>query len=289
MTSPLDSRPTFRRGSQSSNIDYIFASHSLHSQSSDPSIDFIEQSWTDHALLSISLKMCSSTQGPGLWLQQTAKSFGRRHVQWRAQQLRLLQRKRNRILREQRNHGMLPLLLEIIERQIGALQQEITANNILRAGRHWRENGETSAGYLKKTISTRASSRYIPSLLATPESEATSNLSEMQNIAKEFYKNLYTCDPVSLSHTEALLNHIPEQNRLAPQMSDLLTTPFSFDDILQASTRSPHSSSPGSDGLPYEALSFLFRFEPLQSLVLDVYNQALESAIFPAIIGAPFP
>ncbi|KAG1317208.1 hypothetical protein G6F62_013027 [Rhizopus arrhizus] len=222
-------------------------------------------------------------------VQQTAKSFGRRHVQWRAQQLRLLQRKRNRIIREQRNHGMLPLLLEIIERQIGALQQEITANNILRAGRHWRENGETSAGYLKKTISTRASSRYIPSLLATPESEATSNLSEMQNIAKEFYKNLYTCDPVSLSHTEALLNHIPEQNRLAPQMSDLLTTPFSFDDSLQASTRSPHSSSPGSDGLPYEALSFLFRFEPLQSLVLDVYNQALESAIFPAIIGAPFP
>ncbi|KAG1033152.1 hypothetical protein G6F25_010728 [Rhizopus arrhizus] len=65
-------------------------------------------------------------------------------------------------------------------------------------------------------------------------------------------------------------------------MSDLLTTPFSFDDSLQASTRSPHSSSPGSDGLPYEALSFLFRFEPLQSLVLDVYNQALESAIFPA-------
>ncbi|KAG1056834.1 hypothetical protein G6F41_014131 [Rhizopus arrhizus] len=98
-------------------------------------------------------------------VQQTAKSFGRRHVQWRAQQLRLLQRKRNRILREQRNHGMLPLLLEIIERQIGALQQEITANNILRAGRHWRENGETSAGYLKKTISTRASSRYIPKSL----------------------------------------------------------------------------------------------------------------------------
>ncbi|KAG0756184.1 hypothetical protein G6F57_013421 [Rhizopus arrhizus] len=162
------------------------------------------------------------------------------------------------------------------------VQQEVTANNILRAGRHWRENGETSAGYLKKTISTRASSRYIPSLKATPESEATSNPSEMQNIAKEFYKNLYTCDPVSLSYTEALLNHIPEQNRLTPQMADLLTAPFSFDDILQASTRSPHSSSPGSDGLPYEALSFLFRFEPLQSLVLDVYNQALESAIFPA-------
>ncbi|KAG1583280.1 hypothetical protein G6F46_015126 [Rhizopus delemar] len=104
----------------------------------------------------------------------------------------------------------------------------------------------------------------------------------MQNIAKEFYQDLYTCAPVSLSHTEALLNHIPEQNRLAPQMADLLTAPFILDDILQASTRSPHSSSPGSDGLPYEALSFSFRFEPLQFLVHDVYNQALESAIFPA-------
>ena len=44
---------------------------------------------------------------------------------------------------------MLLLLLETIESQIGTLQQEVTANSILRAGRRWGENGETLAGYLK--------------------------------------------------------------------------------------------------------------------------------------------
>ena len=29
------------------------------------------------------------------------------------------------------------------------VQQEVTANSILRAGRRWGENGETLAGYLK--------------------------------------------------------------------------------------------------------------------------------------------
>lgn len=219
MTRPLDTHPTFRRGSSISTIDYIYATPSLHSSVCSPYIDFINDQWTDHALLTVSLKLISDSNGPGLWrmnpnflqnkrfvdalsrmleeyasslplditephllwerlkhkIKQLARSFGRRHASWRTQQLRRLQSKRNRILRIFKQNGALNPLLEVVERQIGSLQSEIVRNNILRAGKHWREHGETSAGYLKRTIATRATSRYIPSLKDTPESECTSD------------------------------------------------------------------------------------------------------------------
>ncbi|KAG1540333.1 hypothetical protein G6F49_012159 [Rhizopus delemar] len=102
-----------------------------------------------------------------------------------------------------------------------------------------------------------------------------------QDIAKRFYKNLYSCEPVSPYHTETILAHILEQDRLTTEEAATLMVPFRYDDLLQASARCPTASSPGNDGLPYEALSFVFRNESLQHLVLRVYNQTLSSGIFP--------
>ncbi|KAG1314597.1 hypothetical protein G6F64_001345 [Rhizopus arrhizus] len=325
MASPMDMQPTFRRDTSLSTIDYIYASPFLHSLVCLTSIDFINSSWTDHALLSVSLKFCNSSHGPGLWrmnpnlmknkkfvnrlsealatfsesipsdpidpqfywdqlkqkIQQVARSFGRRQASWRNRQLRRLQSKRNRMLRQYRTSGILSHLLSVVENQIGSLQEEITANNILRAGRYWREHGERSAGYLKRTIESRSVSRHISSLKESPESEITSDANEMQSIAKSFYQNLYSCEPVSFPQTENILTHITEQDRLSAAATDSLLEPFTYDDLLQASARCPKASSPGNDGLPYEALSFVFRTESLQPLVLSVYNQALLSGLFP--------
>lgn len=325
MASPLDIHPTFRRGTLLSTIDYIYASPFLHSLLRSTSIDFINSSWTDHALLSASFQFRSGSHGPGLWrmnpnlmkndkfvsrlseaidtfavslpseltdphlhweklkeeIQRVARSFGRRQASWRHQQLRRLQSKRNRILRQYKTDGHLSHLLPVVEHQIGFLQSEITANNILRAGRYWREHGERSAGYLKRTIDSRAASRHISSLKESPDSVVVTDANEMQDIAKRFYKNLYSCEPVSSYHTETILAHILEQDRLTTEEAAALMVPFRYDDLLQASARCPTASSPGNDGLPYEALSFVFRNESLQHLVLRVYNQALSSGIFP--------
>ena len=55
--------------------------------------------------------------------------------------------------------------LDFCNDEISFLQNEIAQNEILRAGRHWRENGEKSAGYLKRTIESRAIKRSIESFI----------------------------------------------------------------------------------------------------------------------------
>lgn len=48
-------------------IDYVFAGSSAHSQINDTSIQFINKSWTDHALLSFTYTVGVSNIGRGTW------------------------------------------------------------------------------------------------------------------------------------------------------------------------------------------------------------------------------
>ncbi|KAG1040161.1 hypothetical protein G6F43_012343 [Rhizopus delemar] len=58
--------------------------------------------------------------------------------------------------------------------------------------------------------------------------------------------------------------------------------PITIDEIIQETARVKNKiSSPGEDGLGYAFLYQLFRYPPLQELVLKVYNQAHNSSIFP--------
>ncbi|KAG0803717.1 hypothetical protein G6F16_013199 [Rhizopus arrhizus] len=59
--------PTFRRGTTCSTIDYIFASKSLLANIHASAVDFLQPTWTDHALLTTSFKFVQNHQGPGLW------------------------------------------------------------------------------------------------------------------------------------------------------------------------------------------------------------------------------
>ncbi len=54
-----------------------------------------------------------------------------------------------------------------------------------------------------------------------------------------------------------------------------------FDDILYRSRRASRKSSPGMNGLPYEALNLIIGHPTCKSLALDVYNDAVDKAIFP--------
>lgn len=59
--------PTFRRGNTQSTIDYIYSSPFLLQHFHSSSVDFINNDWTDHALLSSHFVFSSDHQGPGLW------------------------------------------------------------------------------------------------------------------------------------------------------------------------------------------------------------------------------
>ncbi|KAG1050126.1 hypothetical protein G6F43_007575 [Rhizopus delemar] len=93
------------------------------------------------------------------------RRFGRQHVDWRKQQIVALKRKRQRLLRGPFPSSLLATHLPRVEQQVQILQQEITSIAILKAERTWRERGETDAGYLKKTVTSRQVQRTIPRLL----------------------------------------------------------------------------------------------------------------------------
>lgn len=104
-------------------------------------------------------------------VQTVALKVSRRNADWQRRVLRRLQRKRNKILRCYKTSGVLHPRLHAIENFIGMIQREISDNAALWAGQYWREKGETSAGYLKRTIEVRAIKKNMPPLLH-PETEA---------------------------------------------------------------------------------------------------------------------
>ncbi|KAG1016750.1 hypothetical protein G6F26_012278 [Rhizopus arrhizus] len=152
---------------------------------------------------------------------------------------------------------------------------------ILKASKHWREHGETSAGYLKRSIETRTSQRYIPSLQHPSDSHLCTSPGELQDAAKTFYQHLYTSETIDDTNVSILLDTITDNDIIPADDTDSLLVPFTIEDLLVGSSRSPRKSSPGTDGLPYEILSLVLKHPGISNLAVKVYNDALLQGIFP--------
>ena len=214
-------------------------------------------------------------------VQDVARSVGRRKADWRKRTLARLQRKRNKILRAFKVTRILHPRLPIIEQFISMIQKEMSEIAALRAGRHWRENGETSAGYLKRTIETRAIKKNMPSLIHPVSQSICDSPDTMQDAVTSFYTSLYTPDPIDASSVESLSQSILSEHRLPSSASTGLLRPFSIDDIIEGASRSPKKSSPGTDGLPYEIVVLLFRHSRTATLASSIYSDALIKGVFP--------
>ncbi|KAK4518783.1 uncharacterized protein ATC70_009006 [Mucor velutinosus] len=328
--------PTYRRQNGQSTIDYLYASAFLfqHLHSSD--IEFLDSSWTDHALLRARFVFSSDRQGSGLWranpnlatnqyftdqlftaldeffttveitasidaaasilpaspqdnwdalkalVQDIARRVSRARSNALERQHRRLQRKRNRICRQYSDPRTRTQLLHTVEKQIGMLQREIATNLRLRAGKHWREKGETSAGYLKRTIATHAAKQAITSLLHPVSNTLCTDPLSMQTAASSFYDTLYSSDPVDIASIESLCNTIPDSDTIPDDAHTILQQPFTYADLLTGTHRTKFQSSPGIDGLPYPILNVIFNHPKAAKLSVQVFNDALNLGIFPS-------
>ncbi|KAL9558681.1 hypothetical protein PS6_001149 [Mucor atramentarius] len=311
--------PTFRRGSSQSTIDYLYASPFLYQHLHSPDIVFLSSDWTDHALLRSRFVFSSDRQGPGVWranpslvtnpyftdtlyteldklfndLSLTndidmAASLPTSSPQDNWDSLKSLvkriafRRKRNRILRTHSNPSTREFLLQPVERQIGANQVETTQNQRLRASQRWREQGETSAGYLKRTINARAIKRSIDGLIDPTTNLICTSPYSMPSAAFGFYEQLYSTNPVDTDSIDQLCHFIPESDTLQASDHPVLLCPFIIDDLLHGTHRTSPLSSPGVDGIPYPILSILFQHYATAQLALRVFNDALSYGIFPS-------
>jgi hypothetical protein len=168
---------------------------------------------------------------------------------------------------------------------IQTLQQELVDIAALKAGVIWREKGERSADYLKAIHQQRTAQRYIPSLrdcTVFPRSNTietntnNTDIQHMKSYAQQFYQALYTADLVSKYDIESYLNGITFERTLDCEEQDEIMLPIDTEELIEQATRTTKTSSPGSDGLSYPYLNFLFNLSPIKNLVKLVYNEALK-------------
>ncbi|KAG2205884.1 hypothetical protein INT45_009462 [Circinella minor] len=159
-----------------------------------------------HPTLDLSLPPQSQWKYVKTKMTKFIKQYSRQHESWRQKQLRALQHKRNRFLRDQPSHVIHAQILPTIEVQISSLQKEITDILAIRSGTRWRKNSEVSAGYLQRTIQQRQTSRYIAQLQHINTGETHNSPEDMQTAAFAFYQSLYTMGEVDDASINSMLN-----------------------------------------------------------------------------------
>jgi len=215
----------------------------------------------------------------------TAKSFSRHAVPSLARAEDLLHKKRSGITKKlAADPSLLSVLspqLGIVERQLSELQQYHMETLSLRSGLRWREEGEISPGYLKRSIAVRSAKKLIPPLIHPSTDLPCRSKDEMLDAASFFYKELYSPDEVDPMSITTLLNRLPSSLKLSAEESASITCSISYEDILEAFSRSPKTSSPGMDGLPYEIVKLIVEHPSCRKIVTDVYNNALSFSDIP--------
>ncbi|KAG1042538.1 hypothetical protein G6F43_011881 [Rhizopus delemar] len=216
-------------------------------------------------------------------VKNITRSFAVDYTNWRKTTIRRLQSERNKFLRSKPPLEVRLQRLPSLEQQIASLQQELSDVLALKANLRWQESGETSVKYLKNLYRLRTIEQHITALRPDDTTDPIEGIEQMLPIAQQFYQSLYTTDPVDNHHIRSYLDEIRNSPRLTTADNEILLAPITIDEIIQETARvETKISSPGEDGLGYAFLYQLFRYPPLQDLILKVYNQALSSRRFPA-------
>ncbi|KAI9329045.1 hypothetical protein BD770DRAFT_298861, partial [Pilaira anomala] len=119
-----------------------------------------------------------------------------------------------------------------IENMISTLQQDLVDTAPIRASCKWRENGEISAGYLKRTIATRAIRKNITSLQHPVDNDRLCHEPlDLQSAVTSFYQHLYTPDSIHQISVDHLLDTITTTDRITTSNQDIITEDFTLEDI----------------------------------------------------------
>lgn len=225
--------------------------------------------------------------------KKVIRTYSYEYVNWRKITIKQLEKRRNRILRGKPNLALRLQLLGPLDQKLGQLQQELTEIDALKAGARWRENGEKSAGFLKRIHHKRTTQQHMTSVKcldhghttitieASNTNDHTSDPTAMRDVVRQYYQQLYTQDHVEPNAIDDYLHTIHFEKTVSREDNADLVAPITIDDLIEQVKRSPKHSSPGNDGLGYQYLKLLFEINRLQPLILEVYNRALLEDITP--------
>lgn len=206
------------------------------------------------------------------------RRFGRHQASWRKLQLERLNKKLTRLL----DTAKLPTgcklhpRLPVVEAHIGNIQKELTDIQALKVRRHWRENGEISAGYLKRSIRQQRTQCFIATLKHPDDPSVLCNTPpQLADAATSFYKNLLAAEDIDPESVQTLSDTIHTSDKINKEETDDLLTPISIDCITRALHGCPRKCAPGMDGLPYGILKLVAQHTFFAPLMLKIFNDAL--------------
>ncbi|KAG0163100.1 hypothetical protein DFQ29_003409, partial [Apophysomyces sp. BC1021] len=160
------------------------------------------------------------------------KQYSRKRATWRQAQLKTLQSKRNQLLRNRPPAAVLAQLLPRVESQISMLQAELVETAALRAGQRWREKGERSAGYLKRTIASRATACAMPVLQHPETNRLCDSTTDCLEAVRTYYQTLYSPEPIDDIALQDMLRSIPSNVKLSQDDCVALESEFTMEDLL---------------------------------------------------------
>ncbi|EIE78298.1 hypothetical protein RO3G_03002 [Rhizopus delemar RA 99-880] len=202
-------------------------------------------------------------------VKKITRTFAVDYTNWRTKTIRKLQSNRNRFLRSKPPLAIRLHQLPIFDQQIASLQQELTDILALKANVRWQEAGETSIKYLKSMYRKRTVEQHITTLRSDDNEDPVEGIDQLLPITQQFYQSLYDADPVDDLQLDSYLQAIFGLPQVISDHCDILMAPITIDEIIQETARVKNKiSSPGEDGLGYAFLYQLFRYPPLQELVL---------------------
>ncbi|EPB81634.1 hypothetical protein HMPREF1544_11626 [Mucor circinelloides 1006PhL] len=104
----------------------------------------------------------------------------------------------------------------------------------------------------------------------------------MLDAAATYYGTLYTLDAIDMNAVHGLLDAIPLSARLSTTASQSsMLEPIIFEDLCEALSSAPTTSSPGMDGLPYQLLHLIFTNPACPEIALGTFNNALARSDLP--------
>lgn len=199
------------------------------------------------------IKSFSTSQQQWDWIKAEVKLFIKQYQQedlnWRKKQLHRLLSKRNKMMRQTKTRGLVFQGLGTVNKLIQSLQHSIAEIEILKAGKFWREHGEKSAGFLKRSVVSRKNRRTIVELRDPITEELCQDHQSISNIATDFYTSLFTPEATDSTSLSIMIRSIPRHLKLSTEQQDSLMLPIEIEDLLADSKHTRRQSSPGPDGV----------------------------------------
>ncbi|KAK6165076.1 hypothetical protein SNE40_023679 [Patella caerulea] len=198
-------------------------------------------------------------------------AYCKHKVKLETHERRLLECRYNSLLlAESRDPGVYIDQVKAVKKELSNLCLARDRGNLIRAKAQYLENNETPSKYFIQKEHIRGNDKVIRCLEDT-DSTLFKDTNNIKRIARSFYSNLFTSEPIDAEISDDFLSGLPQ---LSEESRDLCDGEISFSDVKFAVSNFKSHRSPGGDGLSRE---FYFTFiDILGPILVKLYNQCFE-------------